>query len=66
MPTHTPEYLTTAEVADTLRITPWQALNLCRAGKIRAFKPSGKWLILPADLDAYIAASTNQPTELSA
>jgi len=49
-------YLTTAEVAETLRLSVWQVVNLCRSGKLRATKPSGQWLIRPTDLDAFIEA----------
>lgn len=50
------KYLTTAEVADTLRLSVWQVVNLCRAGKLRATKPSGQWLIRPTDLESFIEA----------
>ena len=56
----TERYLTTAEVADTLRLSVWQVVNLCRASKLRATKPSGQWLIRPADLEAYLNASFNE------
>lgn len=52
-------YMTTAEVAETLRLTPWQVLNLCREHKIPASKPAGKWLIAESDLVAYIESGAN-------
>lgn len=55
-----PKYLTTAEAAEILRLTPWQVVNLCRAKKLAASKPSGQWLIATADLEAFIAAGSNQ------
>lgn len=54
------QFMKTDEVAAVLRLTPWQVVNLCRAGKLRATKPSGQWLIDRADLDAYIEAGSNQ------
>ena len=59
----TERYLTTAEVADTLRLSVWQVVNLCRASKLRATKPSGQWLIRPADLDAFLAAGYEHQTK---
>ena len=52
-------FLTTAEVADILRLSVWQAVNLCRSGKLRATKPSGTWLIAAADLEDFIKAGSN-------
>lgn len=52
--------MTAAEAAEILRITPWQAVKLCRDGEIRATKPGKSWLIDEADLDAYLAAHTNR------
>lgn len=55
------KYLTTAEVADVLRLSVWQVVNLCREGKLPATKPSGQWLISEIDLDAFLASGSNQP-----
>ena len=49
-----PQFLTAAEAATILRITPIEASRLCQAGSIKAKKPGLKWLIDPADLQAYI------------
>lgn len=49
-----PRYLTCAEVADVLRVRPWEVSRLCKEGKLRAVKPGKAWLIAPADLEAYI------------
>lgn len=57
--------LTAHEVADLLRIGPYQVVILCRTGALRASKPGKSWLIDPADLRAYIEASRND-TEASA
>lgn len=54
------KYLTTAEVADVLRLTPWQVVKLCRTGKLPATKPSGTWLISQTDLESFLAAGSNQ------
>lgn len=53
-------YLTTSEVADTLRLSVWQVVNLCRSQKLRATKPSGQWLIADDDLQAFIDAGYTQ------
>ena len=54
-----PNYLTCAEVAERLRTTPMNVLRMCRANKIPATKPLGRWLIAEADLARYIEASSN-------
>lgn len=54
------QFMTAAEAAEILRITPWQAVKLCRDAEIRATKPGKSWLIDEADLDAYLAAHTNR------
>lgn len=45
---HPPQYLTPAEVAEQLRISPITAIRLCRAGDLPAVKIGGRWRI-PAD-----------------
>lgn len=40
-----PKYLTADEVAERLRLTPWQVTRLCRTGKIAATRPGRAWLI---------------------
>lgn len=42
------ELRTVAEVAEQLRMTPWQVTKMCREGKLRATKPGKSWLI-PTD-----------------
>lgn len=54
-----PVFLTAPEAAEILRVGPWQVVALCRTGELKATKPGQKWLINPADLDAYIAAGSN-------
>lgn len=54
------KYLTTAEVADTLRLSVWQVVNLCRHGKLAATKPSGQWLITEDALRDFLASGSNQ------
>lgn len=49
-----PRFLTAAEVADILRVSPFEVARYCQAGVIKAKKPGKKWLIAPADLQAYI------------
>jgi excisionase family DNA binding protein len=52
-------FLTASEAAARLRVGTFQVVELCREGKLRATKPGRMWLILPADLEAYIAAGYN-------
>lgn len=54
------KFLTAAEAAAILRVTPVAVADACRSGELRATKPLKAWLIDPADLDAYIAAHYNQ------
>lgn len=49
-----PKYLTSAEVADILRIRPTEVGTLVASGRLRAYKPGKSYLIDPADLEAYI------------
>lgn len=53
------KHLTTAEVADTLRLSVWQVVNLCRDGRLRATKPSGKWLVTEAALADFLESGSN-------
>ena len=57
------KYLTTEEVANTLRMKPYRVLELCREGTLPAARPGGRWLITQADLDAYVASGSNQPQD---
>lgn len=52
-------FLTALEVAPMLRMTGVEVVRLCREGKLRATKPGKAWLILPADVSAYINAGYN-------
>lgn len=56
-------YMTCVEVAPLLRCKPGQVADLCRNGKLRATRPMRAWLILREDVDAFLAESSNQPTE---
>lgn len=58
MPDPSP-YLTAAEAADILRMTPIGVIRLCREGKLPATKPAGKWLISRDDLQAHLEAAHN-------
>ena len=55
-----PVFYTAPEAAKILRVGPWQVVALCRTGELPATKPGQKWLIAPADLQAYIDAGRNQ------
>lgn len=52
-----PRYMTSAEVADVLRITPGSVGDLIQSGALRAYRPGKAYLIDPDDLDAYIKSS---------
>jgi excisionase family DNA binding protein len=56
-------FLTVAEVAPVLRVDPESVGEMCRSGRLPATKPAGRWLIHPDDLDAFIAAGSNQPSD---
>lgn len=56
-------FLTAPEVAKILRVDVWAVVKLCRDGKLAATKPGQKWLIAPADLDAYIETGRNAAAE---
>ena len=55
-----PRLLTAAEAAEVLRMTPSEIVRRCKSGAIPASKPGRQWLIRTDDLDAYIAAHSNQ------
>lgn len=56
-------YLVADEAADVLRVKPWQVVQLCRSGRLRATKPGKSWLIHRDDLAAYIASGSNDKSE---
>lgn len=60
-----PALMTAAEAAAKLRVTPWFVTERCRSGEIRATKPARTWLILPADLDAFIARHFNDADDVA-
>lgn len=55
------DYLTAAEVADILRVKPVTVARMCADGELPATRPVKSWLIAKGDLEAFIAAGTNQP-----
>ena len=55
-----PRLLTVAEVADILRIGPWQVTKWCRSGKLRASKPGNAWLIRSDAVDELLAEHSNE------
>lgn len=48
------EYLTPEEVATQLRVTPKAVRAWCAAGKLKAARAGRRWLIKPADVQAFI------------
>ena len=57
------DYLTAAEAAAVMRVTPWSVTEKCRSGEIRASKPGKSWLIAAADLQAYLDKHANRPAD---
>lgn len=55
----TPTYLTAAQAADKLHVSPWRITEACRSKQIKAAKPGKTWLITPEDLDAYVERYSN-------
>lgn len=47
-------YLTPAEAAETLRVTPHAITRWCRSGKLKAVRAGNRWRISPADLEEFI------------
>jgi excisionase family DNA binding protein len=58
--------LTAEEVADVLRIGPYQVIKLCREGRLPASKPGKSWLIDPESVRDYLAEHSNQRHQESA
>jgi excisionase family DNA binding protein len=57
----TPAYLTIADAARELGITPRRVRQLCVKGRLKARKLGRDWLILPHDLDAARDRPTGRP-----
>jgi len=53
------EYLTAAQAAEILHVTPWRITEACRNRTLKASKIGKAWLIAPADLAAYVDAHRN-------
>ena len=49
-----PTYLTAAQAAEILHVTPWRITEACRSGRLTAYKPGKTWLIKADDLTAYV------------
>lgn len=47
------QYLTAAEVAAMLRVSPQAVSAWCRQGKLKAIRAGRGWRILPADLHEF-------------
>lgn len=58
--TNTPTYLSAAQAAEILHVTPWRVTEACRSGELKAAKPGKSWLIAPVDLMAFIDSHSNQ------
>jgi len=54
-----PKYLTAAQAAEMLHVTPWRITEACRSAELKAAKVGKAWLIRPADLAAYVEAHSN-------
>lgn len=55
-------YLTPNQVASHLQISRGQVAKLLAWGHLRGSKVGSLWRIDPADLEAYLASRSNQPT----
>ena len=64
---HPAAVYTVRDVAAHLRCSNQHVLDLINRGQLRAVREGNRWLVLPADLDAYLASlrtakeSTPQP-----
>jgi excisionase family DNA binding protein len=57
------EYLTTREVAETIRMSENYVARMCHAGQIKAKKLGNQWRISDAALDEFMDASgKTEPT----
>lgn len=61
--TETTPLLSVSEVAERLSISSNRAYLLVTDGDLKASKIGGQWRIKPEDLEAYIAANSNQPAD---
>jgi len=52
------DYLTTAEAAEKVRVSPCTITRLIRTGAIRAEKAGRRWLIEPDELKRWMDAQT--------
>ena len=55
-------YLTPKQVASHLQVSRGQVAKLLAWGHLRGSKVGNLWRIDPADLEAYLASRSNQPT----
>lgn len=55
--------LTSAEVAERLRTTPYTIVKACRSGELRATKPNRNWLITEEAVADYLAKNANTPQQ---
>jgi len=60
------QYLTSAEFASKAGMTTSSVTKLIRAGKIKAEKKSGKWMISPDQLEAKAVQGTNKSNQKTA
>jgi excisionase family DNA binding protein len=56
MATSRPRFLTPAEVAELLRVSPMTVYRLIKAGELRAARIGKSYRIAEADVDAYLQA----------
>jgi len=51
---------TPREVASVLRMTPRHLYTLIKAGRIKASKPGGRWLISPESVKQYLSSKQSE------
>ncbi len=52
--------MTVPEVAARLRCAEWTVRRLAHAGELKASFISGRWLVRPEDLDAFLEEKSNR------
>ena len=55
-------WLSVAQAAERIGLTPTTVYSLARAGRIPYYKPAGRLLFDGADLDAWIEKARHAPT----
>jgi len=57
-----PQYLTPAEVAEVLRVTPEAVQTWCRARRLQAIRAGRRWLITQEAVDQFTGREVEEKT----